>query len=101
MRLHRSILAMTLAIAAVAQVAPVTLTAPATPATGPDRQGFIPRWLLLEPIPVNGLTEAAVEKIVKTDYFPNQFTTLPHDRDKVTAGGTELTWHAVNTKLYN
>ena len=101
MNLRRSILAVLLVAAAAAQVAPVTLTAPATPVIAPDGQGFIPRWLLLEPIPVNGLTETAVEKIVKTDYFPNQNTMLPHDGDKVTAGGTELKWHAVETKLYN
>src|ERR1051325_8486377 len=101
MNLRRSILAVLLVAAAAAQVAPVTLTAPATPVVAPDGQGFIPRWLLLEPIPVNGLTETAVEKIVKTDYFPNQNTMLPHDGDKVTAGGTELKWHAVETKLYN
>jgi len=42
-----------------------------------------------------------VQKIVKTDYFPNQFTVLPHDADKVMVGATELTWHAVDTRLYN
>jgi hypothetical protein len=101
MKVHRSTLAVLLAFTAAAQVAPVTLTAPGTPEIPPDGQGFIPRWLLLEPIPVNGLTESAVRKIVTTDYFPNQFTALPHDGDKVTAGQTELTWHAVNSKLYN
>lgn len=94
-------LAALVAAAAAAQVAPVTLSAPSTPEIAPDGQGFIPRWLLLEPIPVNGLTESAVRKIVKTDYFPNQFTVLPHDGDKLTVGSTELTWHAVDTRLYN
>ena len=32
------------------------------------------------------------------EYFPNQFTVIPKDGDKVTVGGTELTWHAVDTK---
>lgn len=100
MKLHRATIPFLLAIAA-AQVAPVTLTAPATPEIAPDGQGFIPRWLLLEPIPVNGLTESAVRKIVNTDYFPNQYTVLPHDAEKVTVGTAELTWHAVDTKLYN
>ncbi len=102
MRLHRFLLAaILLAIAGAAQTPPVTLTRPTTPRTTPDGQGFIPRWLLLEPIPVNGLTETAVQKIVKTDYFPNQYTVIPQDGDKVTAGNTELTWHALDTKLYN
>lgn len=102
MRFHRFLVAaILLAIAGAAQTPPVTLTRPTTPRTTPDGQGFIPRWLLLEPIPVNGLTETAVQKIVKTDYFPNQYTVIPQDGDKVTAGNTELTWHALDTKLYN
>ena len=78
-----------------------TLTKPITPTKTPDAQGFIPRWLLLEPIPFNSLTENAVRAGVKKDYFPNQFTVIPKDGDKVTVDGKELTWHAVDTKLYN
>jgi hypothetical protein len=78
-----------------------TLTTPATPEIAPDGEGFIPRWLLLEPIPSNGLTDAVVQAAVKKEYFPNQFTVVPRDGDKVTVDGKELTWHAVDTKLYN
>jgi hypothetical protein len=94
-----------LAVAAVCRAAdpvpPSTLTKPASPQKAPDADGFIQRWLLLEPIGVNGLTESAVQAIVKKEYFPNQFTVVPRDGDKVTAGDTELTWHAVDTKNYN
>jgi hypothetical protein len=89
-----------LAIAA-AQVAPVTLTPPTSAQKAPAADGFIQRWLLLEPIGVNGLTESAVQAIVKKEYFPNQFAVIPHDGDKVTAGDAQLTWHAVDTKNYN
>ena len=78
-----------------------TLMAPATPEKAPDAAGFIQRWLLLEPIDANGLTDNVVQAIVKKEYFPNQFTVIPHDGDKVTVGGAELTWHAVDTKNYN
>jgi hypothetical protein len=78
-----------------------TLRAPATPTKAPGADGFIQRWLLLEPIPVNGLTDSAVQAIVKKEYFPDQFTVIPKDGDKVTVGGTELTWHAVDTTNYN
>lgn len=101
MKPYRFLLAALSAMSGLAQTAPVTLTRPATAQAAPDAQGFIRRWLLLEPIPVNGLTQSAVQKIVKTDYFPNQYTVIPHDTDKVTVGSTELTWHAVDTKLYN
>src|SRR4051794_10808260 len=36
-----------------------TLTAPATPTTKPDDEGFIRRWLLLEPMPATGVAEAS------------------------------------------
>jgi len=78
-----------------------TLIAPATPEKAPDAAGFIQRWLLLEPIDANGLTDSVVQAAVKKEYFPNQFTVVPHDGDKVTVGGAELAWHAVDTKNYN
>jgi len=103
MRLHRQFLAGLLVMAAIAaaQTAPVTLTPPASPEKAPDAAGFLQRWVLLEPIEANGLTDSAVQAIVKKEYFPNQFTVLPKDGDKVTVGGGQLTWHAVDTSLYN
>jgi hypothetical protein len=82
-------------------VPPSTLTKPATPQKAPGLDGFIQRWLLLEPIGVTGLTESAVQAAIKKEYFPDQFTVIPHDGDKVTVGDAQLTWHAVDTKNYN
>ena len=97
---HLSALLVTMA--AMAQVAPVTLTPAASPEKPPDAEGFLQRWLLLEPIPTsNVLTDSAVQAAVKKEYFPNQFTVIPKDGDKVTVGDTQLAWHAVDTKLYN
>jgi len=78
-----------------------TLTSVTTKEKAPDPAGFIQRWIVLEPIPANGLTDAAVQAIVKKEYFPNQFTVVPRDGDKVKVGETELTWRAMDTKLYN
>src|SRR5947209_625479 len=75
-----------------AQSAPVTLTKPTTPEKVPDVDGFIQRWFILEPIPANGLTDSAVQRLVKKEQFPNQFTVIPHDGDIVNAGGAELRW---------
>jgi hypothetical protein len=79
-----------------------TLVRPRTPTRAPDAAGFLQRWLVLEPIRVTGqLTDSAVQAAVKTAYFPNQLTVIPHDGDRVTAGDAQLTWHAVDTIKYN
>ena len=90
-----------LSIAVAAQIPAPTLTRPASSEKAPNTDGFIQRWVLLEPIGVNGLTDSAVQVAVKKEYFPNQFTVVPHDGDKVTVGDAQLTWHAVDTKNYN
>ena len=78
-----------------------SLTRPASPAKPAGADGFIQRWLLLEPIRVPGqLTHSAVRTAVEKD-FAVPLTPLPRDGDKVTLGGTELTWRAVDTINYN
>ncbi len=82
--------------------APVTLKPVTTPETVPDAGGFIPRWLLLEPIQSSGqVTRSATRATISTEYFPDQLTVVPHDGDKVTVNGAELTWHAVDTIHFN
>jgi hypothetical protein len=78
-----------------------TLTNPATSVKITANDGFIQRWLILEPIPANELTQNGVQAEVKKEYFPNQFSMLPHNGDKVTVSDAQLTWHAEDTKLYN
>jgi len=86
----------------VAAELPSSLARPVSAEKAPDADGFIQRWLILEPIRTNtALTDNAVQAAVKANYFSNQFTVIPHDGDKVTVQGTELTWHAVDTKEYN
>jgi hypothetical protein len=85
-----------------AQVSAPDLTHPSSAYKAPDADGFIQRWLILEPImDANGLTESAVQAAVQKEYFPAQFIVIPRDGDKVNVGGAELTWHAVDTKNYN
>ena len=72
----------------------------------PDAQGFIQRWSLLEPINKPNrtntvFTDSYIRKAFDTLYFPNQFTVLPKDSEKVTVGQQELTWHALDSKNYN
>ena len=93
--------------AAAAQDAPArgpapSLTRPASPAKVPGADGFLQRWLILEPIATNGqLTDSAVQAAVKTLAVPTQSTTIPRHGDKVTIGDAQLAWHAVDTIRYN
>ena len=63
--------------------------ATAAPAT-PDSEGFIRRWMLLEPIdkPNSGntvFTDSYLRDHFNREYFKNQMTILPKDGQKVTA----------------
>lgn len=79
--------------------APTTLK-PAQGASLPvDQRGFIHRWLVLEPVPVSGrLTESAVQEALKLAALPDS---RPAAGAKVTVNGNQLTWHALDTALYN
>lgn len=79
-----------------------TLQPADSPSMAPDAEGFIRRWLILEPIRRPGpLADSAVQAAVKKQYFPDQFTVLPRDGDRVTVNDTALVWHAVDTSQYN
>ncbi|MBL8206445.1 MAG: acetylxylan esterase [Blastocatellia bacterium] len=96
-----TILTLAAAASLTAQTPPVTLTKPATPTKAPSGDGFIQRWFVLEPIPATGVTDNAVQSLIKKDLFPNQFAIVPKDGDKVSVGNNELTWHALDTINYN
>lgn len=72
----------------------------------PDAEGFLQRWLLLEPINKPNrsntvFTDSYIRHAFDTLYFPGQFTTVPNDGDKVTVGDQELTWHALDAANFN
>ncbi len=74
----------------------------ASASKAPDADGFIQRWLILEPIAVSGqLGDAAVQETVKKEYFRDQLSIMPHDGDKVSVDGAELVWHAVDSTAFN
>lgn len=54
----------------------------------PDDEGFIRRWMLLEPISKPNssnrvFTDTYTREALTTEYFPDQFTVLPKDGDQV------------------
>ena len=79
-----------------------SLARPDSAEKAPDAEGFLQRWVILDPIRSSAaLTDNAVQETVRKDYFPNQLSVLPRDGDKVPVAGEELTWHAVDTTEYN
>ncbi|MGB3775030.1 MAG: hypothetical protein WA951_07200 [Leeuwenhoekiella sp.] len=72
----------------------------------PDADGFIQRWLLLEPINKPNrtntvFTDSYLRKTFDTIYFKNQFSLLPEDGDHVKVGKQKLKWHALESKNFN
>jgi hypothetical protein len=75
-------------------------------AKAPDAEGFLQRWLLLEPITQSirtneVFTDSYVRNAIKSQKFPDQFTKVPKDGDKVTVAGQELAWHALDSSMFN
>ncbi len=86
-------------------LAPYFTPASSSPAA-PDEDGFLRRWLLLEPISKPNrsntvFTDTYVRSAMNTEYFPNQFTVIPRNGDKATVAGQELAWHALDSANFN
>jgi len=99
-----------LLVAAETNDAPRSLAPYFSPATSslqtPDADGFLRRWLLLEPIKKLNrsntvFTDSYVRGAFNAEYFPNQLTVFPRAGDKVTVAGDELLWHALDSENFN
>jgi hypothetical protein len=98
------------AAAATPPPAPANLAPYFTPESGapkaPDADGFLQRWLLLEPIVKpnrtnTGFTGTYVRQALTTQYFPGQFAGVPRDGQVVNAAGGPLRWHALDSNLFD
>lgn len=72
----------------------------------PDADGFLQRWLLLEPIVKpnrsnTGFTGTYVRQALTTQYFPGQFKGVPRDGQTVSVAGAPLRWHALDSALFD
>ncbi|HEY2434952.1 MAG TPA: hypothetical protein VGI12_19945 [Vicinamibacterales bacterium] len=72
----------------------------------PDVDGFLQRWLLLEPITKPNrtntvFTDSYVRNAFATEYFPGQMTVVPRNGDTVTVDGQTLAWHAVDSPAFD
>jgi hypothetical protein len=73
------------------------MLAPIQQTSSPDADGFIRDWLVLAPIAIEG--ESGADQIDK-DFISGEAAAKPKVGDKVTAGGTELTWTAHHNADY-
>ena len=80
-----------------------------TPSTeapvGTDKDGFIQRWTLLEPIATEASSNRIwsddyLKQIAYTEYFKDQMAVMPKDGDKAVIGKDKHIWHALDAKKY-
>jgi hypothetical protein len=72
----------------------------------PDAQGFIRRWMLLEPIKQDirsnvVFTNTWLSEAFSKTYFKDQLTLLPKAGQKTKVGSQTLKWHALDSENYN
>lgn len=87
-----------------------TLTRYFTQATAvrkaPDADGFIQRWLVLEPVRKdiarnNIFTDNYLRTNFSNDNFSADYNSVPKNGETVRVGGQELKWHALDSKTFN
>lgn len=79
---------------------------PVGESAAPDSDGFIRRWILLEPIEKPNrsntvFTDSYLRDAFSQNYFKDQFTVVPADGDVVKVDGKKLRWHALDSRLFN
>ncbi len=79
---------------------------PNSDSTTPDHDGFIGRWLMLEPIDKPNrsntvFTDSYLKEVFNTYYFPGQFSDLPWPGKKEKVGRQTLKWHSLDSNLFN
>ncbi len=87
-----------------------TLSKHFTPASAvkkaPDAEGFIQRWLVLEPVKKdiarnNILTNSYLRTTFSADNFSSDYTTIPKNAETIKVGNQELKWYALDSKAFN
>jgi len=72
----------------------------------PDSDGFIRRWMLLEPISKPNrsnvvFTDSYLNEVLDSVYYKGRLETMPRDGEKVRVGKGRLVWHALDSRMFN
>lgn len=96
------------AAAAPHTMAPYLHPALAMGAKAPDADGFLQRWMLLEPIDIKPQLRSNtvflapyVREHLNHEYFPGQFGELPKNNSHVKVDDQDLAWHAVDSTMFD
>lgn len=79
---------------------------PETKNATPNADGFIGRWLILEPIDKPNrsntvFTDSYLREAFNPESFPGKKSMLPKDGETVKVGNQTLMWHSLDSKLFN
>jgi hypothetical protein len=71
-----------------------------------NANGFIQRWLVLEPVKKdiarnNIFTDSYLRTTFSSDNFSSDYTTVPKNGEMVKVGNQELKWHGLDAKTFN
>lgn len=72
---------------------------------GTDKDGFITRWMMLEPIKHEVRSNSVfndeyLREVLGNEYFKDQYSLMPYDGQTVKVGKEKLAWHALDSKIY-
>jgi hypothetical protein len=71
----------------------------------PDADGFIQRWLVLEPVKNNRsnttMTDTYLHSLLATDNFSTDYNSIPKNGETVKIGNADLKWYALDSKTFN
>lgn len=81
-------------------------SAPESKHTTPNEDGFIGRWLILEPIDKPNrsntvFTDSYLREAFDIKNFPGHPSVLPKDGQKTKVGNQTLKWHSLDSNIFN
>lgn len=79
---------------------------PETKSATPNADGFIGRWLMLEPVDKPNrsntvFTDSYLREAFAPGNFPGRISELPKAGQKIKVGKQTLQWHSLDSKLFN